>query len=103
MPALVLSNTKPLRIPAAVGVKSTAIVQVPEAATGLEVEQVVAASNEKSLLAASVFMVSGLLPVLVNVTDCAAEVAPTNVLPNVRLDGLSDTPGAVPLPLRVMV
>ena len=102
MPALELSTTRPLRIPDAVGVKSTAIVHVPEAATGLEVEQVVAASNEKSLLAASVFMVSGLLPVLVNVTDCAAEVAPTNVLPKVRLEGFNETPGAVPVPTIVM-
>ena len=93
----------PLRIPAAVGVKSTAIMHEPEAATGLEVEQVVLGSSAKSPLAVRVVIVSGLLPVFVNVTDCAAEVAPANVLPNARLEGVSDTPGALPLPLRVMV
>ena len=92
----------PLRIPAAVEVKSTAIMHEPEAATGLEVEQVVLGSSAKSPLAVRVVIVSGLLPVFVNVTDCAAEVAPATVLPNVRLDGFNETPGALPLPPRVM-
>ena len=41
-----------------------------------------------------------LVPLLVRVTDCAAAVVPTTVLPKAKLEGVRVTPGAVPLPLR---
>ena len=104
LPPLALSVvvTTPVRTPLAVGVKATAIVQVFPAATGVETEQVVPASRAKSPLAVRVAILSGLLPMLVNVTDCAAAVVPATALPNVRLDGFNETPGAVPVPTRVM-
>lgn len=103
MPAFVLSTTRPLRNPLAVGEKSTAIMQVPEAATGLEVEQVVLASRAKSPPALNAEMLSELVPEFVSITDCGPDVAPTTVLPKVRLDGFNDTPAAVPLPVSMMV
>ena len=89
--------------PLATGLNVAAMRQVLPAGTGLEVEQVVLGSRAKSPLTARVLMVSGLLPVLVNVTDCAAAVVPTTVLPKVRLEGVSVTPGAMPAPLSAIL
>ncbi len=94
-----LMVTTPVRVPLAVGVNVTAMVHVLATATGDEIEQVVLGSKAKSPLASSAVMVRGLLPELVNVTDCVAAVVPTTVLPKVRLDGLSEIPGAIPVPL----
>ena len=91
--ALSLMDTIPVRMPVVDGVKVTAMVQVPEAATGIEVEQVVLGSSAKSPLALMAVIVSALPPLLVSVTDCAAAVVPTTVLPKVWLDGVSNTPG----------
>ena len=102
-PALSEIVTVPVREPMAVGENVTAIVHVPEAATGLEVEQVVLGSRAKSPLAARALIVSALVPVLFNVTDCTAVVVPTTVLPKVRLEGASVTPGAVPVPVNAMI
>src|SRR5579859_1067601 len=44
-----------------------------------------------------------LVPLLVRVTDCAPLVAPTTWLPKVRLEELSETPGAVPVPVKAIV
>ena len=103
VPPLALSRmvNTPVRVPLEVGANVTAIVQVPKAATGVEVEHVVPAPRAKSPLEVKAEMVSGLVPVLVKVTDCAAAVAPTTVLPKVRLEGLSDTPAWVPVPLII--
>ena len=57
----------------------------------------------KSPLAANAVMFSRLVPVFVSVTDCAAAVVPTTVLPKVKFDGLSDTPEAMPVPVSVMI
>ena len=93
----------PVRTPLAVGVNVTAMVQLPETATGDVAEQLVLGSSAKSPEAIRELMVRVLLPVLIKVTDCAVAVVPTTVLPKIRLEGISDTPGAVPLPVRVMV
>ena len=103
VPPLALSRmvNTPVRVLLAVGANVTAIVHVPEAATGIEVEHVVPVPRAKSPLELRAEMLSGLLPVFVNVTDCAAAVAPTTVLPKARLEGLSDTPAWVPVPLSI--
>jgi len=94
--ALSLIVTVPVRVPAAVGTKLTATVQLPPAATWFEVEQVVLGSSAKSPVAVMALMVSGLVPLLVSVTDCAAAAGvPTTVLPKLRLEGASVTPGPV--------
>src|SRR5260221_6023947 len=67
-PALSVTETAPVREPAAVGVKVTEIVQVPAAAT--EAPQVFVWL--KSPLAAIVVIVRAADPVLVSVTTCAA-------------------------------
>ena len=103
MPAFVLRTTRPLRRPLEIGEKSIAIAHVPEAVTGFEIEQVVLGSSAKSPLVVTPVMFSELVPVLVKVTDFAAAVVPTTVLPKVRLEGFNDTPGAVPVPLSVTV
>ena len=54
----------------------------------------------KSPLAANAVIVSGLLPVFVSVANCSAAVVPKTVLPKLRLDGFSDAPGVVPVPLK---
>lgn len=100
---MVLSTTRPLRGPLAVGQKSMAILHVLEAATGLAIEHVVLGSIAKSPPADNAEMLRELPPVFVSITDCGPDVIPTTVLLKVRVEGLSDTPGAVPLPVRVMV
>ena len=105
VPPLALSRimTTPVRVPLAVGVNVTAMVHMPEAASGVEVEQVVLGSSAKSPLDFKTVMESELVPLLVSVTDRAAAVVPITVLPKVRLEGASVTPGAVPVPVRAMV
>jgi hypothetical protein len=71
----------PLAEPVAVGVKVTLIVQEPDAATGLEVEQVVPlVATAKGVLAVIAIeaMVRPTPPVLLNVTVCAALVVLSN-------------------------
>ena len=102
VPALSLMATAPLRVPVAVAEKVTAIVQVPLAATGVEIEQVVLGSSAKSPLGVSAPMFRLLVPLFVRMTDCTTLVVPTTWLPNLKLEGLSETPGAVPVPLRAM-
>lgn len=92
-----------MRKPLEVGEKTTAIRQLPEAGMELEVEQVVLESSEKSPPVVSPEMLSELVPEFVSVTDCGPELAPATVAPKVRLDGLSDTPAAVPLPVTMTV
>ncbi len=60
VPPLTLSVivTTPVRVPVAVGLNVTAIVQAPAAATGVEVEQVPVALSAKSPLAVSFEMLS---------------------------------------------
>jgi hypothetical protein len=78
LPALSANERLPEFVPRAVGVKVTATVQEPEAATGLEVEHVVPemaiAKGPVVLIAVNVRLA---LPVLVTVTFCAGLVVPT--------------------------
>jgi hypothetical protein len=77
--ALSLNERLPDAAPAAVGVNVTATVQVPAAATGFEVEQVVPeVAMAKGPVAAIALNVRLALPVLVRVTVCELLVVPTN-------------------------
>ena len=93
-PALSVNFTVPVRLPAAVGVKVTLIVQFAPAAT-LDPHVLVSA---KSPEAAIWVIESAALPELVKVTTCAALGVPTSWLLNVKLDGDKLTAGAPPEP-----
>jgi hypothetical protein len=83
--ALSVKERLPEAAPAAVGVKVTATVQDPDAATGLAVEQVVpvgAMANGPEMLMA--LMVRLALPMFVTVTVCAGLVIPTDSAGKVR-------------------
>jgi hypothetical protein len=77
----------PLRVPAAVGVKTTLTVQFFPAAT--LVPQLLVCV--KSPLAAILEIFSVALPLLVRITVCAALVVPTGCLPNVRVVKFRET------------
>jgi hypothetical protein len=69
----------PDRVPTAVGVKVTLITQLPPAATGVLVLQVVPlTATAKSPVTAMLVKVKDPVPVLVTVTGLAALVVPTN-------------------------
>jgi hypothetical protein len=87
--------------PAAVGVKVTATVQLPDAATGVEVEQVVPlGAMAKGPVTPMTLKVRLALPVLVTVTLCAGLVAPTDSEGNVGgADKLATAPSPVALRL----
>jgi len=95
--ALSVIVTAPVRVPIAVGVKVTVIVQFAPGAT--EAPQVVVFA--KSPVAVILVMSSVPLPVFVSVTDCAALVVPTRTLPNLRLVVERPTTGARPVPVRL--
>jgi hypothetical protein len=99
--ALSLMVITPVCVPLVIGVKVAAMTQVPPADTAAEVEHVVLGSKAKLPLIVRAVISSGLLPVFVRVTVCAAAVVPATVLPKVRVDGLSDTPANVPVPARL--
>jgi hypothetical protein len=86
----------PVALPPAVGLKVTLIVQFAPAAT-LAAQVLVWA---KPALAATLVTVSAALPVLLSVTDCALEVVPESWPSNVKLPGVSDVTGPVPVPLK---
>lgn len=92
--------TEAVRVPVAVGLKMTLIVQLAPAAT-LAPQVLVC---EKSPLFVPVMMIPEPLkvrvafPVLDNVTFCAALVVPTGWLVKVTLDEDSPTTGAIPVP-----
>src|SRR4030081_2434216 len=91
--------TDPVRVPSAVGVKVTVIVQLALIATLLPQVLVCA----KSPLAAMLLMVNVAVPVFLSVTFCEAFVVPTCWPLNVRLLGVSLTKGASPVPVRLTV
>lgn len=77
-PALSASARLPERAPLATGVKVILIAQLPPAATGVLVLQVVPlAATAKSPVAAMPVMVSGAVPLLVTVRALAVLVVPT--------------------------
>ena len=78
MGALSLNERLPVAAPAAVGMNVTATVQVPAAATGVEVEQVVPeVAMAKGAVIAIALKVRLALPVLVRVTAWELLVVPT--------------------------
>lgn len=99
--ALSLMVITPVCVPLATGVKVAAMTQVLPACTAVEVEHVVPASSAKLPLMVRALISSGLLPVFVRITVCAAAAVPATVLPKARLDGLSVTPANVPVPARL--
>jgi hypothetical protein len=92
--ALLVTVTDPVRVPLAVGLNVTLIVQLAPAAR-LDPHVFVCA---KSPLATIELIAAAAFPVFCTVTVCAALVAPTVVLPNVRLDGLVESVALVPPP-----
>ena len=96
----------PEAAPATVGVKVIATVQVPAAATGLEIEQVVPeVAMAKGPVVAMAVKVRLEMPVFVTVTVCAGLVVPTGSEGNVGAgDKLATGPvAAVPVPPNVTV
>src|ERR1035441_2664132 len=92
------------RLPAAVGVNVTEMLQLPPAATLAPQVLVCAKSPGLVPATATLVIVRGAEPVLLSVTDWAALVVPTFWLANVRLPEVSDTIGtATPVPERVTV
>lgn len=97
--ALSVMESVPLRVPEAVGVKVTLMVQWAPAATD-DPQLFVCA---KSPLAAMLVTLRVAPPVLESVTACAALVVPTVWLVNVRVEGETPATGTLPLPLRLTV
>jgi hypothetical protein len=96
----------PLRDPVPAGVKVTLRVHVPpEAGTGvLVVQGLIPLVNAKSPLLENPVRLKLLVPVLVRVTDWTVLAVSTTWLPKVMLEeGVKETPGAVPVPLRATV
>jgi hypothetical protein len=91
--------TAPVRVPVAVGVNLTLILQL-DPATSDEPHVVV---SEKSPLTAMPVMISKALPVFVNVTVCALLVEPTLREAKCRLVEERFTIGAEPVPVRLIV
>ena len=75
--ALSVSVRLPDRVPLVVGVKVTLITQLPPAATGVLVLQVVPLATAKSPVTAMPVRVKDAVPLLVTVTALAALVVPT--------------------------
>jgi len=96
--------TDAVRVPLAVGVKVTLMVQFPPAGTGTPTTQVPVDAHAKSpgfvptMLTAVKF--SAALPVFVSVTVWAALVVPTFWLLKVRLVGAKETPAVPPAPVN---
>ena len=104
--ALSVMVTPALRVPVAVGVKVTLIVQEALAASVLGQLLVWAKSPALVPVSAMLLMVRSALPLLVNVTAWAVLVVLTCWLPKLRLVGLKLTAGAamvVPEPLKATV
>lgn len=97
--ALSVSVSAPVRLPMAVGVNVTLIVQPAFGAIGAGQLLV----WEKSPLAAITRGVSIPVPVLVRVIGCEALEVETDCPAKVRLVGERLTTGASPVPLRVIV
>jgi hypothetical protein len=91
--------TAPVRVPVAVGIKVTTIVQVPLGPRVVEAEQVVVGSSAKSPLALTAVMLRLLVLVLVSVAVCGALVVFSVWLPNVS--AVPDKPTPIPTPLRI--
>jgi hypothetical protein len=92
----------PVAAPAVVGEKVTAIVQVPLAGTGVEVEQVVPEATRLKGPVTTIALMARLLPPLVSVTVCALLVVFTNWPAKADgVDRVTPDADAVPVPLRL--
>ena len=93
----------PVFVPIDVGVNVSATVQVPDAATGLEVEQVVPeVAMAKGPMVVIPVKVRLALPVFVTVTDCAGLAVPTGSDGKVgAADKLTTAPVPVPVKVRL--
>jgi hypothetical protein len=102
-PALSVTVRLADRAPEFAGAKETLTVQ--ELPAPSEVGQAFVWEKSPGLVPVNpmVLIASAPVPLFVSVTDCAALVVPVVWLPKVRLDGLSETEGAVPLPERLTV
>src|SRR5437868_4651428 len=102
-------ETVALRLPLAVGVKVTLMVQLDPAVSVLGlIGQVLVWAKSPGLVPARLMllMVRSAVPLFLSVTVCAALVVPVFWFPKLRLVGLKLTPGAgalIPLPLRATV
>jgi hypothetical protein len=103
--ALSVTVRVPEAAPAAVGEKVTAIVQVPLAATGVELEQVVpAVARLKGAVTIIEVMVRLLAPLLVSVMGCALLVVPTAWAAKADgVDRLAPDEDGVPVPVRLAI
>jgi hypothetical protein len=92
-----------VRLPGAVGVNVTLMVQLPPAAS--ELPQVVVSGKSPGLgpVTARLAMLKARLPLFVRVTDCAGVEVPSNWLPKVRVVAERPTSAAVPVPVRFTV
>jgi hypothetical protein len=90
----------PVRVPTAVGVKVTSILQFFPAAS-VAPQGLVDVVWPKSPLVVMLLIFSVEVPVLVKVTAFLAPVAPTTTLAHVRDDGVTVTVGPVPLVVTV--
>ena len=95
--------TAAVRLPGAVGVNVTLIVQLPPAVTELPHVLAWAKSPAFVPVTARLVMLKLAFPVLFRVTVCAVLVVPTDWLPKVRLVAVRLTTGAVPVPVRLTV
>ena len=100
--ALSLTLTFAARLPVAVGLKVTEIVQVAFTASDAGQSLVCVKSPGFVPVSVTLLMVSGAVPVLRRDDVCAALVEPTICGPKTRLPGVSVTAEAVPVPLRLM-
>jgi hypothetical protein len=101
--ALSVMERLAVRVPLAVGLKVSVTVHVPLTASVLGLSGHVLVWEKSPVfvpLNPMAVIVSGAVPVLVTVTDCVGLLVPTDWLRKVRLVGLRDTAGAVPVPLK---
>jgi hypothetical protein len=89
----------PVRVPVAVGVKTTVTRQLPPAAT----EDPQLFDCEKSPVTEMELMFSDMVPPLLMVTVDPAELVPTLVVANVRLEGETVAADDPPVPVRRML
>src|SRR5947208_1589124 len=105
-PALLTTDSVPVRAPEAVGVKVTSMVQFAPAAN---VAGLVGQAFAPELVAAkspetpNELMVKAAVPVFVSVTVIGVLAVDSNWLPKPRLVGANPAPGAVPLPVSATV
>jgi hypothetical protein len=101
--ALSATDKVPVRVPAAVGVKTTFAVQVAPAATDVQLLVWLKSPPFVPVILIPV-IVSVAVPVFEMVTVCAAELLPTAVwFAKVRVAGVMLTTGARPLPVKATV